>query len=519
MTSLELFTVLSGVSAEALSGMEALQMNIPAAKSHRKPFTRGLLIAAAISILLLLSGCCLYVITRNLNWSKELEQDLRPYNEATDIGILSKNWMLDEAAIELSAAPPVDGTVEITCQEWGLNSEGTLNIGTEYWIEKWNGKTYEEIPTLDKTPWILPEQQVICGTESHWMVNYREKYGELEPGNYRIGLMVSKMGQSGELSELGCFAKFRVQETNLVPYLEKFNQAYTALINTEAYHILVTDYYHNQMGDNPVEYEARREEIWKSGNDYLETTAVQWLNQEDFDDSSAGGALMLRSGVGYSVDWAEGGALDQPISWETLDFVKENSFTLWNIMYEGVYQSAVDVENLDGQLNIMKAHDYGGDIGTEYFEIRAFFDSEGNITRLESAKIPGLTYSEEDRILWDTVEVLPISPEEAAALMQSIDLTNASPFSFAEDKQQIEANGYVVKTDGFHNTTAQGQVNIESAEQLARAEITSKSNIVRVCRDQDAGIWKVTFTYSQDDSIYYAVYMDNTGVTQMVVSK
>lgn len=519
MTSMELFTALGGISAEALSGMEELQTNAPAPLPHRKPIARGLLIAAMISLLLLLSGCCLYVITRNLNWSKELELDLRPYNEDTGIGCMSKNWTLDEAAIELSAAPPVDGQVEITCQEWGLNSEGTLTIGTEYWIEKWNGKTYEEIPTLDEKPWIVPQQQVICGTESSWKVDYREKYGDLKPGNYRIGLMVSKESQSGEPAELGCFAKFRIQETDLVPYLEKFNQAYTALINAEAYHILVTDFYHNQMGDNPVEYEARREEIWKSGNDYLETTAVQWLNQEDFDDSSAGGALMLRSGVGYSVDWAEGGALDQPISWKTLDFVKENNFTLWNIMYEDVYQSAVDVENLDGQLNIMEAHDYGGDIGTEYFEIRAFFDSEGNITRLECAKIPGLTYSEEDRILWDTVEVLPIFPEEAAQLIQSVDVTHPVPFSFAEDQKQMEENGLAVKTENFHNTVAQEQITIGSAIQLAKAEVTSKANIIKVFYDKDAKLWKVTFTYSQDDSIYYAVYMDNTGITQLIVSK
>lgn len=519
MTSFELFRSLSDIRTEALAGMEALQMKTPTPLPRRKPITRGLLIAAMVSILLLLSGCCLYVITRNLNWSKELELDLRPYNEGTDIGILSKNWMLDEAAIELSAAPPVDGTVEITCQEWGLNSEGTLNIGAEYWIEKWNGKTYEEIPTLDKTSWILPEQQVICGTKSSWTVNYREKYGDLEPGNYRIGLMVSKEGQSGELNELGCFAKFRVQETNLVPYLEKFNQAYTALINAEAYHILVTDYYHNQMGDNPVEYEARREEIWKSGNDYLETTAVQWLNQEDFDDSSAGGALMLRSGVGYSVRWAEGGAWDQPISWQTLDFVTETNFTLWNIMYEDVYQSAVDVEHLDGQLNIMEAHDYGGDIGTEYFEIRAFFDSDENLTKLECAKIPGLTYSEEDRILWITVKVLPISPEEAAQLIQSVDVTHPVPFSFAEDQKQMEEDGLAVKTEGFHNTAAQEQVTIDSATQLAKAEVTSKANIIKVFYDKDAKLWKVTFTYSQDDNIYYAVYLDDAGITKMIVSK
>lgn len=516
MTSLELFTALGCISAEALSGMEELQMNAPAPLPHRKPIARGLLIAAMISLLLLLSGCCLYVITRNLNWSKELELDLRPYNEATDIGCMSKNWTLDEAAINLSAAPPVGCEVEITCQEWGLNSEGSLTIGTEYWIEKWNGKTYEEIPTLDSTPWLVPEQQVACGTQSSWTVDYREKYGDLEPGNYRIGLMVSKEAQDSTLAELGCFAKFRVQETDLVPYLEQFNQAFLSLKNAEAYHIFATEYHHNIMGDNPVEFEAAKEEIWKSSGDYVQCRVIQGLNQENF--NSFGCGQMLRSGVGYGVDWPEDHVTNQPGSWEKLDFVTDSIFGLWTVHFDSAYQYAVDVQSFDEQLNIIVAHDYPS-IGMEYYEIRTFFDSEGNIEKMEYAKIPGLTYSEEDRILWIAVEVIPTSPEEAAALMQSIDLTKASPFSFAEDKQQIEAKGCVVKTNGFHNTTAQGQVNIESATKLAKAEVTSKSNIVRVCYDQDAEIWKVTFTYSQDDSIYYAVYMDNAGITQMIVSK
>ncbi len=512
MTNLELFTALSGISAEALSGMEALQMNATPSPSRKKPVTRGLLIAAMVSILLLLSGCCLYVITRNLNWSKELEQDLRPYNEATDIGILSKNWMLDEAAINLSAAPPVEGTVEITCQEWGLNAEGSLNIGTEYWIEKWNGKTYEEIPTLDKTPWILPEQQVAYGTQSSWTVNYREKYGELEPGNYRIGLMVSEAGQDGEAAFLGCFAKFRVQETNLVPYLEQFNEAFLALKNEEAYHIYRTEFVNNVV---PSEYDSHRDEIWKSGTDFAQCVVVKELNAEAF--NSFGSGQMLRNGVGYGVDWSEGKITGQPGSWDYLDFVSGSFFALWTTYFDSAYQKAVDVQSFDGQLNIVTATDLMDH--KEYKEIRAFFDSEGNIQRLEYAQIPGLIYGEEDRVLWSSVDVIPTSPEEAARVIQSIDMTNPASFSFVEDQQQWENSGYTVKTEGFRNTAAQAHMDIGTAVNLANAEVSSKANITTVYYDKDAEIWKVVFTYSQDDNIYYAVYLDNTGITRQIVSK
>lgn len=516
MTSFELFKSLSDVSNETLSEMEALQMKPCTPLPRRKPVTRALLIAAMISILLLLTGCCLYVITRDLHWSRELELDLRPYNEATDIGSMSKNWTIDEAAINLSASPPVGCEVEITCQEWGLNSEGTLTIGTEYWIEKWNGKTYEEIPTLDETPWIVPQQQVICGTESSWKVDYREKYGDLAPGNYRIGMMVSKEAQGGELAELGCFAKFRVQETNLVPYLEQFNQTFQALTRRESCHFQEVDYMGNYLSDDNLEYDIRMEENWKSGRNYLSCGSAKKVVEESIPPSTGG--RMLRDGVGYILSWEEGFVSGPPESWITVDYVDESDIWLWNSYFDYAYQYAVDVQSFDGQMNIiLDEGDFNGE--QMYFEVRVFFDANGDIQRLEKSRIPDLTYSEKDRILWHTVEFFPTPAEEIAQRIQGIDLTTASPFSFAEDKQQIEANGYVVKTDGFRNTTAQRELDIDSATNLAKAEVTSKSNIITVYYDKDAQIWKVTFTYSQDDSIYCAVYMDNTGITQMIVSK
>ena len=83
----------------------------------------------------------------------------------------------------------------------------------------------------------------------------------------------------------------------------------------------------------------------------------------------------------------------------------------------------------------------------------------------------------------------------------------------------MEANGYATKTDGFQNTTAQGQMNAELAIRLADAEISSKTNIAVVFFDQSAEIWKVELTYSQNDGIYYEVYLDNMGITQLIAAK
>lgn len=511
MTKMELFTALGGISAELLAGAEDMQEKpciLPKPKMKRK---RLVLVAAIAALLLLLVGCgAAYIITRNLGWSKELEQDLRPYNEDTDIGAASKNWFLDEAMLTFSADPPENGSIKITCSEWSLNAKGTLDIGTEYWIEKWNGTSYEEIPTQDSQPWIVPEQSVTCGSDSSWTVNYLEKYGELGPGNYRVGMMVSKATGNGAPSQLGCFAKFRIPEPNMAPYLEAYTKAFQALKNGDAYHIFYTSY-DSRITPNP-EFQASREEIWKSGNDWAECLVIQELNAENFNDIGVG--QMRRDGIGYGVDWPTGRVSDKPTDWMRLTFVDAFEPDLWCTFFEFVDRHAVDVQSTEDYVSIVES------MGEEYEEVRVFYQEDGSIRRLEYAHIPGPAYEEADRVLWTAVEVLPTTAQEAAAVLRAIDLTTPSQFSYQEDMQQLDGSGYVQKAENFKNTTPQGALTIDSATRLASSEIpVEKTNISSVFYDQTAKIWKVEFSYSQDDNIYYAVYLDDTGVTQLVVSR
>lgn len=512
MNGTDLFMGLSHISRKYIdeAGNDTLSCTGHDPVAHTR-WRRYVWIAAIAALLLLLVGCGAYIITRKLNWSKQLEKDLIFYNEDTGIGGVSKNWSIGDAKIELSAAPPVDGNVEITCNEWSLDAEGTLNIGAEYWIEKWNGKTYEEIAALDGAPWIVSEQKVICGTESSWTVNYLEKYGSLEPGNYRIGMMVLGASGSGESAQLGCFAKFRIQETNMAPCLEAYTKAFLALQNAEYYHIVHMTYPLNW--DSQSEYAERRNEIWKSGNDYVDCLVVKEQNAREFTLSGSG--QMLRSGVGYGLGWKDGRVSDKPDKWEKVDFVDDTGFELWTNYFGAAYQYAVDVQNTGDQLNIIIPREPDG----EYYEIWAFFDAEGKIKKLEYAGVPSLTYGEEERKLLETVEVLPASEEQAAEVLKGINVINPAAFSFEEDLRWMEANGYATKTDGFQNTTAQGQMNAELAIRLADAEISSKTNIAVVFFDQSAEIWKVELTYSQNDGIYYEVYLDNMGITQLIAAK
>ena len=128
MNGKELFRGLSYISRRYIDEAEfgVLSSAKESAPAARARLRRPLLIAALIALLLLLVGCgAAYIITRNLNWSKELEKDLRFYNEDTSVGAVSKGWVLDEAMFTLSAAPPENGNVTITCGEWSLDATGT----------------------------------------------------------------------------------------------------------------------------------------------------------------------------------------------------------------------------------------------------------------------------------------------------------------------------------------------------------------------------------------------------------
>ena len=481
-------------------------------KSHKLySFSRIVLIAAMIALLLFLVSCGAYgayIVVRNLYWSEELQKNLVSYNESSDAGNVSKNWIIDEAAIELSAEPPIDGNVTITCKEWGHNADGALMVGSEYWIEKWNGTTYEEIPTQDITPWIVPEQKVVCGTKSSWTVNYGEKYGKLGAGEYRIGMMFSKVSPEGDIAQLGCYAKFNIQDPAYAPSLEAFIAALNDILNADAYHIIQVNY--DMPYFSPIS--AKRIDLWKSGNNYANCGIYR--DRETNEWQTEGTGHMVRNGIGYLINWPDHTVSAKPTEWRRIDYI-EDFFFHWSTFFDSAYQNALDVAVFDNQLNIIAPTGVKLD---RYYEMRIFFTNGGEIYRMECAGIPDITYSEEERELWVTVEILPTTSEEAEQMIQGIDVSTPASFSYHDDIQRIEQQGAAIITDNFRNDTVQSDMSSETAERLARAEVPAEFNTLRVFLDQSEGIWKVEFTYSADEEFYYAVYMNDVGVTQMIVT-
>lgn len=478
-------------------------------KSHRQySFSRIVLIAAMIALLLFLVGCGAYIIVRNLYWAEELQEDLLSYNEISNVGNVSKNWIIDKAAVELSAQPPHDGNLEITCTEWSQKADGMLTVGNEYWIEKWNGTTYEEIPTLDRTPWIVPEQKIVCGTKSNWSVNYREKYGELGAGEYRIGMMFSKESPDGEIAQLGCYAKFNVQDAAYAPTLEDFTASLNEILNSNSYHIIRYSY------DTPSfsPFSAVKTEILKYGDNYAECIIRKSKDTDEW--TSEGDGSLYRNDVGFAIEWSGDSVFTEPKTWSEADYVNAE-VPLWSTFFDSAYQNAIEVTTADNQLRIFALTGIKQD---KLYEMRIFFTGEGSIYRMECAGIPDKMYAEEDRELWVDVEILATTPEEADLLLQSIDISMPQFFSYHDDLQRIEQQGAEKRLDGFRNQSFQDEMTSRLAAQLARAEVSVELGTVNVFFDEAENIWKAEITSALDDSLFYAVYMNGEGITQMIVA-
>ena len=113
---------------------EAENDTITEVRTHRT-FRRPLLVAAIIALTALLVGCGVMVVWRMLNWTPEMEEYLTSYNEETGPGAVARDWYIEDVDISLSIDQPETSILPISVVTWAPDDLGTLEVGTEYWID------------------------------------------------------------------------------------------------------------------------------------------------------------------------------------------------------------------------------------------------------------------------------------------------------------------------------------------------------------------------------------------------
>lgn len=396
------------------------------------------------------------------------------------------------------------------------SGEGHKSLTAEegFWLEELvDGKWQYVDEALTKTDSPEVGVSVSWNTTDSYQIDWSDSYGALKPGYYRVGRYYTVTMNSGETETNVCYAKFRIMDDTFDELLKKCKTAFESLLNGESYHVYVTDW----MSQHEYSYYMTTE-VWKNGSDYLSDT--RYVNRTDPNILEGRNGAMMRDGLKYRLKWS-GERVTSPIaSWQSNTYLDETNFQLWSFSLEW-YDSGIEAVVQNGnQISIIEKYDF--DDMYENTEITLTFDEDGKLIAMSRAYLPTRDCAEKDKVIDVEVVVRDTDATEIAKTIDGQDLSKPMSFSYADDMAAYPD----AQKSGFKNTAAQNITSIEDAVRIASAECTLKThepdgqayNIVEVLYDSSAKIWKVIFLWSQNTDEPQYIYLNDQGITQMIVT-
>ena len=445
------------------------------------------------------------------------------YDTNYELGAGQMGWKFFDDIIKFKYGAVSDDGSSATITHY-VTVDGVKSVVAEdsYWLEKLVDGKWQYV---DKNITAVPIEKRNVETDAHeelsYKVDWSDAYGKLPAGFYRIGRYHTVTLDSGESETRPCYAKFRVMGENWEELLTRCENALEELLNRESYHLVCINYLTTYADPEETGYLPWiiDSHIYKSGNDFMDDT--RYLDRNDNDLWIGRRGTMYRDRQNYSLDWT-GRENDSPLSyWSRNDF--SGTWDLWASTFEWYDSSIVEVVQTGDEISIMmELGEYGH--GHKYKELRYYFKSDGTIDHIDYLYHPteGITKMR-DKILEDTLLVMDTSATDIRNLIDSQDVSKPISFSYEMDVEEFPD----AKKDGFVNTTHQAVGDMETAIRLAEKECTmlvqdtltgERYNVIEVYYDEAAKIWKVVLRYSQNVEGDQAIYIDNRGITQMVVT-
>lgn len=501
MKPIDLFSAMDCIPEEYVHEAAAYHQE---RRSHR-PF-RFLLIAA---IIVTMATTAYGVVMRNLHWTPEEQKVLTEYNKGTALGAVAADWYIDDVDITLSIAQPETSALTISVKTWSQEAAGILETDSEYWIEKWNGTSYEELPTLSGKPWYVPKQTLACNDDVHWTADYGPSYGQLEAGHYRLGMMVTLTDPHGTSSQKGCYAKFRVYTLDVKPYVDAYVKAFQNLVSGDTYHISIKQ--QNLLDDFSKDLYSITD-LWKAGQDHLLHDVTYSLKDDRY--LSDYGYIMRKAQKNH-LRWGSGQAAAIPKSVESAPYVTLENFSLYLDEFD-YFSRGVDSVTVDGPEIIL--------VKDPETIVQKVYDEEDNVVQLSGQELH-IRYDAQGELQELTlvrseytvnVKILSDTADKIREQINAIDLDTPAFFSYAQEMEALEHLAYEKKTLDFRNAAPLLSPNRDSILARAKQECSRNDyNVDSVSYDTDADMWKVEFGISWDSYIYEAVYLDGTGVPKM----
>lgn len=442
------------------------------------------------------------------DWLEGMFSKSKDYDTDIMIGSQSKNWEHAGWVFNLQAEDAHPEGVTIYFEEWANGEHsGSLTTDESYLIERWNGEAYELLPEPAEP---IPTGETIeieAGSKNTWTVNWADTYGPLESGSYRLCKNFMYTNDAGQQETLLYHVKFRIFTEEMGPYIEACRAAVEEVRTRDSYHLTKIN---SVEGKEYVRYLVNQ---WKHGNDFLQEYRYE---REDGSLVSHEGYLM-RDGKGYQLTWNEDNVLSGVASWEKIDWLDETNRDLWFGQME-ISDAHVGEIYTEGNTTIMLLGYTDGSGQKDYRKQSFTVDTSGKLLTAKKLWLSEKEGTEEDAHYSIAVEIYDTAPEEIAKVIDAQAVDKPIAFNWVEEQAAHPAGNEGVKSDGFVNTTPQGTVTLENVVAIAQKECTLEwQNTAVVFYDETADMWKVELGFSQDSTVCQTVYLDNQGITRLVV--
>lgn len=497
-------------------------------KRRRRPLGRLILIAAIVAALavpvMAVSGLLF------TDWNNTPTDRWADYDASPNVGSGSKIWATSNWITQLSAENAAATGLTMVCAEVGGDPVfGTLTTTEGYWLEKWDENGYVSMGGAYENPAVL---SVVDDATLHWDINWESVYGTLPSGYYRLGKVFTYENPEGAVETMTYYVKFRIFTEEMEPYINRTTEALDTLYNQESYHIKRIVY---DLHREPYEYYTF--EVWKHGDNYL--SEIRYV-MEDGSLMDRRGTL-LRDGKGYTLQWCGDTVLSGVADWVKADYVAPSNFDNWRHWFEVWNTRLGEVHDLGNTIRFVQTYSNDDDSSytqeeiaerTAYDRVWNYrykenvytYDTSGNIRKIDMTALYSLDPENADPVPLESLEVFDTPADEIAEIIQAQNVEGVRAFSWETDRAEFADRA---NTEGFTNTTEHPITTAEEAIARARREADPKANpqyregydynIATAYFDESAGMWKVSFEFSQDGKFLLYVYLDTDGITQMTV--
>ena len=327
---------------------------------------KAALVAAAI---LCLSATVLAAVGDGIpNLFETASEPTDPFDSGVYVGSVSKSYEAGSYVVHLTAEAVRPSGLTLICHEWGTQlKNGTLRVDGGYWLEKWNGMSYERYkPEVTVTDGLSVE---ICpGDEYRWTINWEKYYGHLAPGYYRIGRTLLHCDGALAESETKVYAKFAVLEADIRHVYDRYEAELQELMTGETHHLTW------QVFPKESAYDSYTMELWHAGADYL--ACLRYLDAEGKLLSHSG--MLFANGKGYRLTWEDGDVTGAVVEYKEDETVVPELFCYWEAFLK---VSDAGIKSAEAKTDLLILQE-------ERYETRAELEN-GRIARVICSRLEG----------------------------------------------------------------------------------------------------------------------------------